>query len=111
MYEQKVILSVTGDLGFNPFYPLCDDIMQSRHICLGIAVVILPWHFLKSSGIHQKSKPTHHSLPTAQEDSTLQSWKISEIERQSGFGIEASNSIAKSVHASSTHSLKVNGTI
>jgi hypothetical protein len=80
--------------------------VQSHHICHGIAVVVAV-AFLKE--FRDTSKPTHHYLDSAGGKYSL--GKISEIERLSGFGIEASNSIAESVHASSTHSLKVYGTI
>ena len=115
MYEQKVALSVTGannddlfydNLRFNLFYASRADIMQTNHVCLSLAVVIA-MAFLKE--FRDTSKPTHHHLDSAGGKYSLS--KILGEERKSGFGIEASNSIAESVHASSTHSLKIYGTI
>jgi hypothetical protein len=116
MYEQKVTLSVTDgannvylfydDLRFNLFYASRADIMQTNHVCLSLAVVVA-MAFLKE--FRDTSKPTHHHLDSAGGKYSLS--KILGEERKSGFGIEASNSIAESVHASSTHSLKIYGTI
>jgi hypothetical protein len=72
--------------------------------CIAVVVAVA---FLKE--FRDTSKPTYHYLDSAGGKYSL--GNISEIERQSGFGIEASNSIAESVHASSTLSLKVYGTI
>jgi hypothetical protein len=80
--------------------------MQKNHVCLGLAVIIaMAFH----KEFRDTSRPTHHHLDSAGGKYSLS--KILEEERKSGFGIEASNSIAESVHASSTHSLKIYGTI
>jgi hypothetical protein len=73
----------------------------------------LVWRFIVASAFlkefRDKTKPTHHYLASAGGIYSLEN--ISEGKRQSGFGIEASNSIAELVHASATHSLKIYGTI
>jgi uncharacterized membrane protein len=59
--------------------------------------------------MHDESKVTHHYLESINGKYSLA--VISEEERQAGMGIEASNNISESIHASSTHSLKMYGTI
>jgi hypothetical protein len=59
--------------------------------------------------MHDETKVTHHYLESINRKYSLA--MISEEERQAGMGIEASNNISESVHASSTHSLKMYGTI
>jgi hypothetical protein len=115
MYEQKVTLTVSGvnnddlfydDLRAALFYPSRKDIMQTESLSTGLAVIVAS-SFLKE--FRDETKPTHHYLSSAGGMYSVEN--ISEEQRQSAFGIEASNSIAESVHASATHSLKLYGTV
>ena len=115
MYEQKVTLTVTGannddlyydDLRATLFYPSRKDIIQTDGLATGLAVVVAA-AFLKE--FRDETKPTHHYLASAGVIYSLEN--ISEEEHKSGYGIESSNSIAESVHASATHSLKIYGNI
>jgi hypothetical protein len=115
MYEQKVTLTVSGinnddlfydDLRAALFYPTREDIIQTNKFCLELAVEAATV-FLKE--FRDTTKATHHYLSSI--GGKYSTATITEDQRKASMGIEASNSIAESVHASSTHSLKLYGTI
>jgi hypothetical protein len=59
--------------------------------------------------MHDEGKVKHHYLESINRKYSLT--LIMEEECQAGMGIKASNNISESVHASSTHSLKMYGAI
>jgi uncharacterized membrane protein len=115
MFEERVSLDIHGKKSDSVlldllrallFYPVRSYVAKTHDFCLELAVVAIQ-RFLTE--MHDESKVTHHYLESINGKYSLA--VISEEERQAGMGIEASNNISESVHASSTHSLKMYGTI
>ena len=115
MFEEKSAFDVDGHatndvlldlLRAALLYPARADIIQTNDFCLELVVVAIR-RFLAE--LRDETKVTHNYLESINGKYSLAT--ISEEERQRGMGIEASNNISESVHASSTHSLKLSGTI
>jgi hypothetical protein len=115
MFEEKVALDVDGRatndvlldlLRAALLHPARADIIQTNDFCLELVIVAIRRFLVE---MRDETKVTHHYLESINGKYSLAT--ISEEERQRGMGIEASNNISESLHASSTYSLKLSGTI
>ena len=82
------------------------DIVQSNTIC-----AVLATESAEEFQIQFRCKATGKYCKAIQGAKSLADGGVSEQERIAGRGIDATNSISESLHASSTHGLKVGGTI
>ena len=86
--------------------PTRKDIVQSNTIC-----AVLATESAEEFQIQFRCKATGKYCKAIQGAKSLADGGVSEQERIAGRGIDATNSISESLHASSTHGLKVGGTI